>query len=203
MEEVLSKMDPEKRKRLINAALEEFGENVYEKASTNAIVKKAGISKGLLYHYFKNKEELYNYLVKFFFEKCTRDIIDHIDFTKSDIIERIVNTISYKMQVFALYPGIIPFSKNYYAGKTVEELKRVMDHYSPRYYERFFTENIDYSLFKEDIDIQKALQITQWTLEKFSEEYLLLVNTENKLDITEIYNKLDEYLKTLQLAFYK
>jgi shikimate kinase len=37
-------MDPEKRERLINAALEEFGNHEFDKASTNVIVKNAGIS---------------------------------------------------------------------------------------------------------------------------------------------------------------
>lgn len=53
-EELLSEMDPDKRLRLINAAMKEFSENHFDKASTNTIVKEVGISKGLLNHYFKS-----------------------------------------------------------------------------------------------------------------------------------------------------
>ena len=40
---------------MINAALKIFAKNGYAHASTDDIVKEAGISKGLLFHYFINK----------------------------------------------------------------------------------------------------------------------------------------------------
>lgn len=57
--EIFKNIDEEKRGRIINSALEEFSKNSFDKASTNIIVKNAGISKGSLFHYFKNKQELY------------------------------------------------------------------------------------------------------------------------------------------------
>ena len=47
------------RQKIIDAALKEFGQHGYEGASTNQICLSAGISKGLLYHYFKSKENLF------------------------------------------------------------------------------------------------------------------------------------------------
>ena len=55
-------MEPEKRERIINAAINEFTKKGYRNASTNEIVKEAGISKGLIFHYFKNKKQLYLFL---------------------------------------------------------------------------------------------------------------------------------------------
>lgn len=43
---------------LLRAAMEEFLDNGYEGASVEAIAKRAGVSKGGLYHHFRNKEEL-------------------------------------------------------------------------------------------------------------------------------------------------
>jgi len=53
------KLDPERRKRLLAAAREEFIRNGYEGASLNTIVKEAEISKGSLYYYFEDKADLY------------------------------------------------------------------------------------------------------------------------------------------------
>lgn len=39
----------EKRRRILNAALEEFAKHDYKGASTDDIAAKAGISKGLLF----------------------------------------------------------------------------------------------------------------------------------------------------------
>ncbi|MCR5337911.1 MAG: TetR/AcrR family transcriptional regulator [Lachnospiraceae bacterium] len=55
----------EKQDRFINAACKLFAENGYKKASTDDIVKAAGISKGLLFHYFGSKQGLYVYVYEY------------------------------------------------------------------------------------------------------------------------------------------
>lgn len=47
------------RQKILQAALEEFGENDYGVASTNRICKNHHISKGLLFHYYQSKEALF------------------------------------------------------------------------------------------------------------------------------------------------
>lgn len=47
------------RARIMSAARKEFGDNGYEAASINTICAAEGLSKGLLYHHFKDKDELY------------------------------------------------------------------------------------------------------------------------------------------------
>ncbi len=48
----------ERKQQILDAALEVFATNGYYKASISQIAKEANISKGLLYNYFQNKEEL-------------------------------------------------------------------------------------------------------------------------------------------------
>ena len=43
---------------IVDAAMELFAEHGFHGASMNLLAKKAGISKGLVYNYFSNKEEL-------------------------------------------------------------------------------------------------------------------------------------------------
>lgn len=52
----------EKQDRMINAALKVFAINGYKHASTDDIVSEAGISKGLLFHYFGSKLGLYTFV---------------------------------------------------------------------------------------------------------------------------------------------
>ena len=52
----------EKQDRMINASLKIFSRGGYRHASTDEIVKEAGISKGLLFHYFPTKLGLYGFL---------------------------------------------------------------------------------------------------------------------------------------------
>jgi len=48
-----------KRDDIIDAAIKEFGENSYDAASINRIIKLSGTSKGTFYHYFSDKKALY------------------------------------------------------------------------------------------------------------------------------------------------
>ena len=47
------------RERILAAALEEFGRKSYDAAAINSICEAGQIPKGLLYHNFKNKDQLY------------------------------------------------------------------------------------------------------------------------------------------------
>ena len=49
---------------LMEESLNEFCENNYENASLNRIIKNAKVSKGSFYYHFKNKEDLYQHLLK-------------------------------------------------------------------------------------------------------------------------------------------
>lgn len=49
----------EKKRELLEAALNEFTVKSYEDASLNAIIKNAGISKGTFYYHFPDKQALY------------------------------------------------------------------------------------------------------------------------------------------------
>lgn len=62
MNEKFFDLNRDKQDRMINAALKVFAENGYKHASTDVIVKEAGISKGLLFHYFINKIGLFSFL---------------------------------------------------------------------------------------------------------------------------------------------
>lgn len=55
----------ERKEELIKAALKEFTAKKYEDASLNGIIKNAGISKGTFYYHFKDKQDLYLFLLEF------------------------------------------------------------------------------------------------------------------------------------------
>lgn len=69
MNEKFFDLKKEKQDRMINASMKAFAFAGYEHASTDDIVRDAGVSKGLLFHYFGSKlglyEFLYDYAAKF------------------------------------------------------------------------------------------------------------------------------------------
>src|SRR5262245_29970747 len=68
------KLDETKRAAMLRAAAEEFAERGFEGASYNQIIAKTGLSKGSLYYYFEDKQDLYLTVLTDALERCLRSI---------------------------------------------------------------------------------------------------------------------------------
>lgn len=55
---------PEKQERLLTAAAREFAAQPFHEASINSMIRAAGLPRGSFYMYFRDKEELFQYLVR-------------------------------------------------------------------------------------------------------------------------------------------
>lgn len=58
------RLDEDKRRSLIDAAIEEIAANGMDGASYNRIIERSGLSKGAIYYYFENKESLYRIVLE-------------------------------------------------------------------------------------------------------------------------------------------
>lgn len=65
----------ERRERLLALGRELFGDRSYEEISIGDIAKAAGISKGLLYHYFPSKRDFYVAVVR----DAAQDLLDRTE----------------------------------------------------------------------------------------------------------------------------
>ena len=52
------------RQKIINATLLVAAKNGFERATTGEISRTAGVSEGIIYHYFRSKQELYINMIK-------------------------------------------------------------------------------------------------------------------------------------------
>lgn len=70
MYETFENLPVSRKKHILNVCIEEFAINGYEKTSTNTIVKKLGISKGVLFLYFGSKKNLFLYTIEYLTEQA-------------------------------------------------------------------------------------------------------------------------------------
>lgn len=200
-------LDPQKQKRIINAALKEFAENGYKKASTNKIVEEAGIGKGMLFYYFESKQNLYNYLINYSINLIERNYYNLIEVNECDVLKRLEKTTRVKMQFIKRYPYIMDFFTTIYLekfDKLNEKFKCRMDELQRKITLDVYG-NIDVSLFREDIDPQSALKIIRRSVSGYDEEIQSLLRNKNlkSINFKPIWEELDEHLTTLKNAFYK
>lgn len=82
--------DPEiRRAEIMDAAMLLFMEKGYANTTTQDIVDKINISRGLLYYHFKNKEDILYCLVERYSEKLLRDIHVIVNDDDKTAIEKI------------------------------------------------------------------------------------------------------------------
>lgn len=67
--EAFFKLEEEKKHTLLQSAVCEFSQLPYDKVSVFKIAKNAEISRSAFYYYFKDKEDIYQYITGLVFEK--------------------------------------------------------------------------------------------------------------------------------------
>ncbi len=114
MNEKFFDLKKEKQDRMINAALKVFAENGFRRASTDEMVKEAGISKGLLFHYFISKTGLYEFIFDYSVKYLMMEMTSAVNAQETDyfVIRRQMEkakTVAMKnfpfMQIFLLRAG--------------------------------------------------------------------------------------------------
>lgn len=166
-------MDAEKEARLIRASIEEFAKG-YDTASTNEIVAKAGISKGLLFHYFGSKRELFLRL----FEQCTAQVWEQtkalVSSQTGDVFQRLTAMATAKMQIARDDPAMMRFLARAVESpppELREEIRAIQDRIASGGMLSLFAD-LDLSSLRPGVAPDTALRLIQLVLNGLSQEYL-------------------------------
>lgn len=201
-------LEETKRKRILEAAFHEFAENGYEQASTNRIVKAAGIGKGMLFYYFENKESLYHYLIDYAIRVLDEHYLNKIDLTETDFIERLKKMAILKWEVFAEYETLGNFMAT--VGLNLEEpvlpqpLRSKIENMQA-VFGKVMNDNIDHTKFRDDVDVQKAFDLIRWSMEGYRIELMEKFKGRKltDIDMEPYWQDYYEYLDILKACFYK
>jgi TetR/AcrR family transcriptional regulator len=200
-------LDSEKQDRIINAAIKEFAQKGYDKASTNEMVKEAGISKGLLFHYFKNKKQLFFFLFDYCYNLVADEFYRKVDLTERDFFKRIRQAVLIKMDLQQQYPDILTFIQEAF----MQDSPEIKDEFDKKKLELnainigIIYDGIDISKFRDDVDVQKILKVISWTFEKMSDEELHKAKMVpgHKIDYEKVFLEAEEYFELFIKCFYK
>ena len=200
MEKFLS-LPKGKQKNIIDAALAAFGKMGYRKASMNDIATAAGISKGLVFHYFGNKKALYLYLIEFSGNIVLGEMNRRFDKTISDFFDRIRLATEIKMSLIKQYPAILLFlgSVYYETDKEVADNIKGILAQSEEVRGGLAFDGMDASKFKEGIDPRLVVNI----LIKFSEGYVSGTPNTAEIDFDKLHSEFEACLNLMRNNFYK
>lgn len=201
--QLFNQLEQSKQDRIINAALKIFAQDGYEKASTNKIVKLAGISKGSLFNYFSTKQDLYLFLFNYT-SQVFQEIYEQIDLEQRDLFERLKHIGKIKFKIMKKHPQLFDFLKST-RQETSEIVLRELNNFKDHSIEHGINEiyeNIDYEKFDEQFDLEKVIEIINWTMLGFSEKKLNALDVFENLTV-ESLDEWDQYAAILKRAFYK
>ncbi|MDD3626081.1 MAG: TetR/AcrR family transcriptional regulator [bacterium] len=136
-----------KQQKIIKAAMREFAEHGFRNASTNKIVKLAGISKGSLFKYFETKEKLFFYLLEIVFEKIINDLKKYT--FPSDLLERIDFILEIGFDFYEKHPDLYRFIISIATEEEQEMFAKVLSRFSSDEVKTFQLMNDFYS----DVDM--------------------------------------------------
>lgn len=104
MNDKFFELSKEKQDRMINGAVRVFAENGYKHASTDDMVKVAGVSKGLWFHYFGNKLGLYEFMCEYAVRYFCMEISTSVDSKEKNYYKIVTQMIGAVDRVVKAYP---------------------------------------------------------------------------------------------------
>lgn len=110
MNEKFYALPQEKQNRIINAGFRAFAWNSYRKSSMQEAADEAGISKSLLFHYFRNKREFYLFLWERACEITTRYLAEYGCYEPEDLFEMMELGMRAKLDMMRQYPAMAQFA---------------------------------------------------------------------------------------------
>jgi len=102
--ESFQRLSGEKRNRIIEEGIREFAEYGFDGASTNRIVKQAGISKGSLFNYFGSKDDFYLYLAHHALSRVTPLLRTKMETMPPDILTRLLQLTEAVIEIYIENP---------------------------------------------------------------------------------------------------
>lgn len=192
-----------RRAAIIAAAIREFAAAGYGAASTNRIVEAAGVSKGLLFHYFGDKKGLYVEAVLSSITQLMHRFDERLGPTSHDLFDRLRQYALAKWTLIEEDPSIFAFLQEAMADPPAElqaALQAATAEIAASTYARLFQE-IDTGTFRPGVTVEQAMHLISWTFDGLGKQYVTLLR-QQPLDLGSVrsvmFGEVDTYVALLR-----
>ena len=172
MKPVFFNLPAEKREKIIQASLAEFGRRDYEKVALDRIVELAGISKGGLYEYISSKEELYLFVVEYSFTRLYDYLHSSLEregkSLPEDLLERFAVVSRAAIDFYVEHPGmigIIARTAHIEDGNLAEKARSIFDEHFASIFDSASQADL---AFPKD----RLVELMKWILVKTRTDFL-------------------------------
>ena len=205
MKRTFENLPIEKKKRVLEACIHEFGKHGYDGSSVDKIIRRAGISKGGIYEYASSKEELFVYTVGYtyaeLYDYLKRRIEEEGKVLPSDLLDRLKITADIAIDFYLEYPHFVHLIVRTSSLSDEGLDARVKEIFREHFLELFGDVDLNGLAHPEE----QILELAMWMLLKTRMDFLLEIRTERDPErIKEDYGRnWDFYLKVLRRGIYR
>lgn len=197
MNEKFYDLPKEKQIRIINAGYRVFSMNAYKKSPMNEIAAEAGISKSLLFFYFRNKMELYMFLWEEVSRLTQAYLKEYGAYDTPDFFEMLKRGLDGKCRIIESYPDLTAFTVRAFYETEPEIYKAIHEDYEKKrgLYSASALGLIDPSIFRPEIDFETMVREMYWA----AEGYMMDAHKNGRIDadkLKEDFSKVIELWKT-------
>ena len=199
MNEKFFSLPKQKQQAIINAGFRVFSQNSYQKSPMREIAEAAGISKALLFHYFRNKKELYLFLRDTCAKITIRYMTEYGCYEQADLFEMMYRGLRAKAQIMRRYPDIGAFVVKAYYSEDSEVRPDIL-----RSYESYKRQKVDSVLASLDpAQFQPGLDLRLMYQQMFlaSEGYLWQMVQQGDVDVEKMERDFSEMLEFWKCLF--
>ena len=187
----------DKQDAIINAALHTFALKGYKDASTDVIVKEAGISKGLLFHYFTSKQGLYDFICDYSTKYMVLELTRSVKKNEKDLFALMSDIAQGRVRVMRNYPYMYRFLQSLRAegdpeardvmGTCIEDMDRTY---------RNFYDALDAKRLVQPAQLSRVISVIEWVCDGYLNE-----SAAHEPDPDRFYEEFSQYLTLLRDHF--
>ena len=185
----------EKQDRIINAGLKVFAKQGYRHATTDDIVKEAGISKGLLFHYFTNKVGAYVFFMDYSVRFLLLELSQNVKKDTTNFFD-LLKQIEYgKLQALKNYPYMQAFLDKAFEEICLEALEEC-EVQKEAYRERMdaYYQQVTKQEFKNQVTLEQMTTLFGYIVKGITAENIAMDSLQPEL----MYIRICEYIEMLR-----
>ena len=205
-------LNEEKQKIILKSAIREFANQGYDKASTDVIANNAGISKGSLFNYFKNKLNLYQCVLEHAIKTVNEEVLKEIDQVQdTDFYDRLKKISIIKHKNLLRYPletQMITLFFNKPPENTEKAFEKAKQYYEFDYnfLEKYLINYLDEEKLRPGIKKEDVLFVTSVVLEALLRRHIEMASIQvnhSFMHSEEEILDFDKYIEVLKYGVYK
>lgn len=190
------------RERIMASAIKEFALQGYSKASTNSIMEQAGMSKGLLFHYFSNKPTLYLACVDKVLGEFQVQLDQFMQQMPQDLFQRLAGFLRWKNELLHREPLTFRFLLG--ITKLPPEVRQKTDRVLAAWRKKNSQLLADYdtTLWDPNVNQKDALEVVALLFDSLDNRWMQEVESGTSLDREAMLTHALRLLDVLRTGFY-